>query len=231
MGVSRNTPCWRWFPIRPAVLPFQGVGTERHGFKGRKPFRGNLSGMGRSLNESKPFRWHVELLLRSENQCVTVTWIGKDTSLLVVPESGIRRQELYLGSSKEQENYPLCKERMPKTCKQGKEYRQRSRGGLTRSSDLCQISPVKQGWAKGFNGLKAIYQPRLSGDEFVSACSAKMRDVSRRACDGDIKHVPWEVLGWNRPFTYSTVGPAMKSGHFKYRNIPESGKSSWNDSS
>lgn len=36
------------FPIRPAVLPFQGVGTERHGLKGRKPISvGNLSGMGK----------------------------------------------------------------------------------------------------------------------------------------------------------------------------------------
>jgi hypothetical protein len=35
------------FPIRPAVLPFQGAGTERQGLKGRKPAREYLSGMGK----------------------------------------------------------------------------------------------------------------------------------------------------------------------------------------
>ena len=35
------------FPIHPAVLPFQGVGAERQGLKGRKPVREYLSGKGK----------------------------------------------------------------------------------------------------------------------------------------------------------------------------------------
>jgi hypothetical protein len=47
-GWSLGNALLEVFPIRPAVLPFQGAGTERHGLKGRKSanWRKYLSGVG-----------------------------------------------------------------------------------------------------------------------------------------------------------------------------------------
>jgi hypothetical protein len=43
------------FPIRPAVLPFQGVGAERLGLKGRKSAMAKIcQERAEELNESEP---------------------------------------------------------------------------------------------------------------------------------------------------------------------------------
>ena len=83
------------FPIRPAVLPFQGVGTERHGLKGWKLTQvRNLSGIDIGAERKWNPRWGVvnnnKLILRTNGR--TVRW-DKYRDYQFIDCTGIRRKE------------------------------------------------------------------------------------------------------------------------------------------
>jgi len=81
-----------------------------------------------------------------------------DYQLLRSP--ALRGQDLCYGLSKEQENLPAGVKR---ECRITERIRQRvsiqrSRGGLTRSSESVKLSLVKTGMSEGVNELKATCQ-------------------------------------------------------------------------